>query len=176
VGFIKKVIGKVKLPEPEGWNPEKDQFNLPFAIELKEDWHIHWADIRIEMTSENFDGFAQAIIKSYERWTKDGKPETLPEMKRYGEYPGEEGLDHFKTDVRNQPKTNDGKTRFHFKKFPRTERGKLYFEPVFQIELQKAREDAKEGWYHLHYKNFRIEIGKKQLKEMSEVMKDSIEK
>jgi len=175
VGFIEKITGRVKLPEPEGWNPEKDQFNLPFAIELKEDWHMHWADIRIEMTSEDFEGFAKGVIKAYENWTKDGKPETLPEMKRYGEHPDEEGLDHFKTDVRNEPKTKTGKTRFHFKKFPRTEGGKLYFEPVFQIEFQKARDDARNGWYHLHYKNFRIEIGRKQLEEMSKAMKDSVE-
>ena len=172
MGFIEKITGKVNLPEPEGWNPEKDQFNLPFAVELKEDWHIHWGDIRIEMTSDDFDGFAQAIIKAHGEWVKDGKPETLPEMKRYGEYPGEEGMDHFKTEERNQPKTKDGKTRFHFRKFPRTEKGKLFFDSVFQVELQKVRDDAPNGWYHLHYKNFRIEIGKKQLQQMREAMKE----
>jgi hypothetical protein len=172
VGFIERVIGKAKLPEPEGWNPEKDQFNLPFAIELKEDWHIHWADIRIEMTSDDFDGFAQAVIQAYDRWKKDGKPETLPEMKRYGEFPGEEGFDHFKPEERNQAISKNGKTRFHFRKFPRTDSGKLFFDPIFQVELQKARDDAPNGWYHLHYKNFRIEIGEKQLKDMTDAMTD----
>ena len=37
MGDIAKVVGTIKLPEPEGWNPPKGQFNLPFAIELKED-------------------------------------------------------------------------------------------------------------------------------------------
>lgn len=175
MGFIEKITGKVKLPEPNGWNPEKNQFNLPFAIELKENWHLHWADIRIEMMSEDFEGFAKAIDSAYKKWVNDGKPETLNEMKRYGEWPGEEGMDHFKTEDRNNPKTKDGKTRFHFKKFPRTEGGELYFDPVFQIELQKARHDAKDGWYHLHYKNFRIEMGRKQLQEMAQAMKDSVD-
>ena len=173
MGFIEKITGKVKLPDPEGWEPEKEQFNLPFAIELKEDWHIHWADIRIEMTSDDFDGFAESVTKAHERWIKDGKPETLHEMKRYGEYPGEEGFDHFKKEERNEAIAKNGKTRFHFRKFPRTEKGNMYFDPVFQVELQKARSDAKDGWYHLHYKNFRIEISKKQLQEMREAMKEN---
>ena len=163
MGHIKKIVGKVKLPEPGGWDPEKGQFNLPFAIELRECWHIHWADMRIEMTSEDFEPFAKAIHQAYQNWVTDGKPEILSEMKRYGEWPGEEGLDHFKE--RNMPKTKSRSTRFHYKKFPRTESGKLYFEPVFQVELQEA------GWYHLHYKNFRLELGKDQLKNMVNAMK-----
>jgi len=169
MGDIAKVAGTMKLPEPEGWNPPKGQFNLPFAIELKEDWHIHWADMRIEMTSKDFEGFALAIGKSYEQWKKDGKPETLPEMKRYGVWPGEDGMDHFKGDDRNNPYSPSNELRFHFKKFPRTETGKLFFEPIFQIELQKA------GWYHLHYKNFRIEMNKQMLKEMSEIFNKATE-
>jgi len=43
------------------------------------------------------------------------------------------------------------------------------FEPVFQIELQKA------GWYHLHYKNFRIEMNKQMLKEMCEIFNKAVE-
>ena len=43
------------------------------------------------------------------------------------------------------------------------------FEPVFQIELQKA------GWYYLHYKNFRIEMNKQMLKEMSEIFNKAVE-
>ena len=109
MGDIKKITAKVDLPEPGGWDPEKDQFNLPFAIELKENWHVHWADIRIEMTSEDFEGFAKSIIAAYENWEKDGKPPILPEMKRYSEYPDEEGFDHFKNDDRNNPKNNSGK-------------------------------------------------------------------
>ena len=176
MGDIKKITAKVDLPEPGGWDPEKDQFNLPFAIELKENWHVHWADIRIEMTSEDFEGFAKSIIAAYENWEKDGKPPVLPEMKRYSEYPDEEGFDHFKNDDRNNPRNNSGKPRFHFKKFPRTESGKQYFDPTFQIELQKPRPDAPNGWYHLHYKNFRIEIGRKQLIEMAEAFQNSLKK
>ena len=120
-------------------------------------------------------GFAKSIISAYENWKKDGKPPVLPDMKRYGEYPDEEDFDHFKFNDRNNPKNKSGKTRFHFKKFPRTENGKLHFDPSFQIELQKSRSDAPDGWYHLHYKNFRIEIGRKQLKEMAKAFQDSLE-
>jgi len=164
MGDIAKITARVPLPKPEGWNPENGQFHLPFAIELREDWHIHWGDIRIEMTSEDFEGFAIAMADAYKEWIKDGKPEILNEMKRYGEWPGEEGMDHFKKDDRNNPITPSNKTRFHFKSFPRTESGKLYFDPVCQIELQKA------GWFHIHYKNFRLELNRDQLRRLGEAM------
>lgn len=167
MGDIAKITAKVQLPIPRGWDPSNGQFFLPFAIELKEDWHIHWGDIRIEMTSEDFEGFAIAMANAYKEWIKDGKPSTLDEMKRYATWPGEEGLDHFKKEDRNNPLTPANKTRFHFKSFPRTESGRLYTDHICQIELQKA------GWFHIHYKNFRIELSRDQLKNLGEAMLDS---
>ena len=48
MGHIAKITAKVELPNPEGWDMEKEQFNLPFTVELKENIHsIGSPDIEI---------------------------------------------------------------------------------------------------------------------------------
>lgn len=171
MGHIAKITGKVDLSYPQGWDMEKEQFNLPFTVELKENFHLHWQDVRIEMMPEDFDNFVEAMIKAREGWIKDGKPKELPETKRYGWWPGEEGYDFDKD--RDKKLNKNSEPCHHFKLFPRTESGNLNFDSVFQIELQVN------GQYHIHYKNFRIELGKNQFKKMAEAMKkssDSVEK
>ena len=43
------------MTDPEGWDPQNDQFNLPFTVELKENFHLHWQDMRIEMMPDDFE-------------------------------------------------------------------------------------------------------------------------
>jgi len=167
MGNIKKITGKIDLHEPAGWDPEKGQFNLPFTIELKENFHIHWHDIRIEMMPEDFENFFHAINKAYHEWVKDGKPKELQKIKRYGWWPGEEGFDFYLDRDRKHNKNNE--PCHHFRIFPRTEMGKIYFDSIFQIELQKTDQ------YHIHYKNFRLELGKERLKNMAEAMINSFD-
>ena len=167
MGNIIKIISKEILPDPAGWEPMKDQYNLPFTVELKENFHIHWQDIRIEMMPNDFENFVKALNDAYERWSKDNKPKESSEMKRYGWWPGEEEYDFYKD--RDQKYTKNNQLRHHFQKFPRTESGKLYFDSIFQIELQQA------GQYHIHYKNFRLELGKNRLKKMAKAMSNSID-
>ena len=159
MGNIKKIIATSKLPAPKGWDPENDQFNLPFTIELKENFHLHWQDLRIEMMPDDFENFANSIWNAYQRWKQDGKPQELDEMKRYGWWSGEDGYDFYED--RDKEHNLNGEPCHHFRKFPRTESGKLFFDSVFQIELQRT------GQYHIHYKNLRIELGPKRLKEMA---------
>lgn len=166
MGDIVKICGRLEMEEPEGWNPEKGQFNLPFTIELKENFHIHWQDIRIEMMPDDFEKFYQAITEAYKRWTNDGKPKELKTMKRYGWWPGENDYDFYNDRDKKYTKTNE--LCHHFKKFPRTERGELFFDSVFQIELQKA------GQYHIHYKNFRLELGRKRLNQLTQTMLEAV--
>ena len=167
LGDIEKISAKVTLKDPEGWDPENDQFNLPFTVELKENFHVHWQDMRIEMMPDDFENFAKSIHNAYEKWKSDGKPKELESMKRYGFWPGEEEFDF--REQRDEKYNKNNELCHHFKKFPRTESGELFFDPIFQIELQKA------GWYHLHYKNFRIEMNKQMLKEMSKTFNKATE-
>lgn len=167
MGDIEKIPASVTIQDPDGWEPEKEQFNLPFTVELKENFHIHWQDIRIEMMPEDFEDFAVAINSAYEKWKKDGKPKELETMKRYGWWPGEEGFEFH--DDRDKKLNKNDEPCHHFRKFPRTESGELFFDTKFQVELQKASQ------YHIHYKNFRIELGKNRLKDMAKAMSKAFE-
>lgn len=168
MGHIAKILGKLKMDGPEGWKPEKGQYNLPFTVELKENIHIHWQDLRIEMMPEDFDDFVEAINKAHGRWEEDGKPKELDEMKRYGWWPNEEGYEWGQH--RYEKHNKEGDLCHNFRTFPRTEHGELKFDNVFQIELQK------DGQYHLHYKNFRFEMGKERFDKISELMRNASKK
>ena len=69
----------------------------------------------------------------------------------------------------NMPLNKNDEPCHHFRKFPRTESGELFFDTKFQVELQKASQ------YHIHYKNFRIELGKNRLKDMAKAMSKAFE-
>ena len=160
MGSIKKIVGKVDLGEPDH-NPTEGKWNLPFAVELHENIHIHWQDIRIEMDTEDFEEFALSIANAYKNWKDDGSPKGLSATKWYGRWVGEENMHFYKDRL---TKINAlGKTSHLFRKFPRTESGKKYYDGVFQIEKQNG-----DGRYHIHYKNFRWELGKKQCKQVAE--------
>ncbi len=154
MGNISEILGKAVFPKPNGWDMEKEQFNLPYTVELKENIHIHWQDIRVEMDALDFDEFAVSIASAHKQWKSDGRKTESENMIRYGFWPGEEDY-HFSKD-RSKKLNAYGKPCHHYRVFPRTEMGKLYYDNVFQIELQKN------GQFHIHYKNFRWELGIKQ--------------
>lgn len=162
MGHIAKILGKFRMDGPNGWNPDKGQYNLPFTVELKENIHIHWQDLRIEMMPEDFDDFVEALNKAHERWEEDGRPQELEEMKRYGWWPGEEGYDWGQD--RYEKYNKEGELCHNFRTFPRTEHEDLSFDNLFQIELQKNSQ------YHIHYKNFRFEMGKERFNHIAHLM------
>ena len=168
MGNIEKIVSKVSLPDPAGWDPKNDQMNLPFTVELKENFHIHWQDIRIEMMPEDFENFVLALTKAYESWKKDGRPSELNNMKRYGCWTGEENNDFHKE--RDKQYNEKNELCHHFRKFPRTESGKLFFDSILQIEKQKP------GQYHIHYKNFRLELTEERFKKICNALVDSIDR
>jgi len=151
MGDIRTILARVETPQTDGWNPCAESYCLPFTVELREDFHIHWQDIRLEIRPEDFEKLVTALNRAYELWCADGKPKTQKKMVRYGWWPGEEQYD-FGRD-RGARLNRENETCHHFSLFPRTEGGALYFDTVLQIELQ-AR-----GQYHIHYKNFRWELG-----------------
>jgi len=146
MGNIRKILGKFLLPN-RGWRPKENSYNLPFSIELKENFHIHWQDMRIEMEAKDFGFFYSAMHCAAAAWIDDGMPDRLKRMRRYGWWRGEKDR-HFVRDRNKEPGHN-------FQIFPRTEKGDLIYDNAIQLERQKN------GQYHLHWKNFRFEFGKK---------------
>lgn len=162
MGNIVKILDSVDLDEPDGWDPDDGQFNLPFTVELKEDFHLHWQDVRLEMDADDFDEFAHAVCAAHDRWKTDGEPKTLEETRRYGWWPGEEKYDFL--DDRDEKYTEDGELCHHYRSFPRTEHGELYYDDIFQVELQAH------GWCHIHYKNLRLELGEQRFRKLALAM------
>lgn len=166
MGDIKEVLAEVELKKPAGWNPKDGQFNLPFSVELCENFHIHWQDVRLEMMADDFDSFACAIAKAHEKWVRDGRPKTLDKTKWYGAWVDEEELDFSKDrGVRSNKK---GQPCHHFRIFPRTQSRKLHMDSKFVIELQKH------GWLHIHHKNFRLELDKNSLRELAKAFNKAV--
>ncbi len=162
MGNIAKIVGKIDLGKPDS-NPKEGKWNIPFSVELREDIHIHWQDIRIEMTAQDFDDFCTSLNNAHKVWVDMGKPNTSDKVCWMGRWVGEDTLDHYKD--RLQKLDSKGRLRHHFKYFPRTQGDKLYYDNVFIIEKQKG-----DGRYHFHYKNFRWELGKKQAKQIANLM------
>ena len=165
MGHIQKILAKTEMKKPAGWNPDQEDYNLPFTVELKEDFHIHWQDIRIEMAAEDFSAFAGAVSEAHKRWIDDGRPKKLSKMKRYGWWPGEDKDGFFKE--RYESHNKRGEPCHHVRVFPRTESGKLFFDNVFQIELQEK------GQLHIHYKNFRWELGENTFKQIASAVDEA---
>ena len=162
MGSIAKIEGKVDLGPPDH-NVLEGKWNLPFAIELKENIHIHWQDIRIEMNVQDFEAYATAMINALNEWKKIGKPKSLPQCNWLARWPGEETYHFYKDRLKRL--NIFGKLCHHFRNFPRTEGGKRINDNCFQIERQTK------GQYHIHYKNFRWELGAKQAKRIAEAFK-----
>jgi hypothetical protein len=169
VGNIKDILANRAMPDQRlGWDPKAQSFNLPFTIEQREDIHIHWQDTRLEMDASDFDSFAEAVAKAREAWIKAGRPHKMEKTARRATWPGEESLDFRKDrDVKKDP---FGRLRHHFRRFPRTESGKLNRDSVLQIELQ-ANEQV-----HLHYRNLRIEMGIGTMIQWGQCLADAVMK
>jgi len=152
MGHISNIPIKIDTGESE-FNLEKERWSLPFSIELsKEAFHIHWQDVRIELDDVSFEKFYLSFKKAYEEWVRLKKPKTSKSVIFLSKWLGEEEFSHYKN--RNIKINKSGKLRHHFQKFPRTESGKVYYDNIFQVEKQEG------GQYHIHYRNFRWELGK----------------
>ena len=145
MGDIEKISGKVELSDPEGWNPKNEQFNLQLNEETRKYGELNnRMDKTLQDRSKilenivdnqddinklsNIENFHNAIHDAYLSWVKDGKPSELDNVKRYGYWPGEESYDFHKD--RDKQKTIENKPCHHFRKFPRTQAGKLFFDSI----------------------------------------------
>jgi len=160
MGNIKKIVGKTDLGENK-FNTAEQKWCLPFHIELKENIHIHWQNIRMEMDITDFINFVASLYTAYQRWIEIGMPNTSDKAIYLGNWVGEEDYDFNKD--RDIKYSKGNKLRHHFRNFPRTEGEKLHYDNACQVELQKGQQ------YHIHYKNFRIELGEREMKEIAKI-------
>jgi len=54
--------------------PKTRYYNDFFTIEVCENFHIHWRNMRIQMTDKEFEVFSKAMMNSYRKWELMKKP------------------------------------------------------------------------------------------------------
>jgi len=68
MGLVKKILALTKV------EPVSTIYSDHFTLELSEDFHLHFRNIRFEMDDEEFHQFYKLVKDGYKRWKKLGKP------------------------------------------------------------------------------------------------------
>jgi len=72
MGNTIKILAEKKL------KAVSDIYSDMHTIERCEDFHLHWRNLRMIFTKEEFEEFCKAVIFAYNNWQKQGKPEPVP--------------------------------------------------------------------------------------------------
>ena len=72
MGRIKKLLVSKKI------RAESDIYKDMHTLEICEDFHLHWRNLRMLFNKEEFDKFCKAVNHAWTKWQRQGKPE--PEM------------------------------------------------------------------------------------------------
>jgi len=119
------------------------------VIELAENFHLHYRNYRLEMDHVEFELMARAFIKAYAHWCLRGCPESVTYEKR-----GDRNIFLATSQLPAMPsfanlETNIGSTR---------------------VELQEWMD-----YFHVHYKDFRLEFNREEYEAFSEVVSEGYE-
>lgn len=119
------------------------------VVELAENFHLHYRNYRLEMDHVEFELMARAFIKAYAHWCLRG----CPESSDY-EQEGDKNVFLATSQLPAMPsfantKTNIGSTR---------------------VELQEWID-----YFHIHYKDFRLEFNREEFQAFSEVVSEGYE-
>ena len=73
MGHVDKMLSEVKTSDKTRY------YNDFFSIEVCENFHIHWRNMRLQLTSEEFKILSEAMNEAYTRWELLRKPYPYPE-------------------------------------------------------------------------------------------------
>jgi hypothetical protein len=73
-------MGKVILPLSEGELSEKTIFDKRFVIECCETFHLHWRNLRLELSAENWLQLVDAFETGIAKWRAHGSPRSHPHL------------------------------------------------------------------------------------------------
>ena len=119
------------------------------VLELAENFHLHYRNYRLEMDHVEFELMARAFIKAYAHWCFRGCPESSDYEKE-----GDKNIFLATSQLPALPsfanlETNVGSTR---------------------VELQEWID-----YFHIHYKDFRLEFNRAEYQAFSEVVSEGYE-
>jgi len=122
------------------------------SIERCEDFHIHWRNLRIELSQQEFEQFCQGIYLAYFNWNKRGRLPPEPDKDWKSINPD---YLYIIPDI-----------GYETQKYPTR----------IVIEEQKVPDWKKAitpTWIHLHYKCFRFDLSKEEFLELAEVIEEA---
>jgi GT2 family glycosyltransferase len=73
-------MGKVILPLSEGDLSEKTIFDRRFVIECCETFHLHWRNLRLELSADNWIQLVEAFETGIAKWRAHGSPRSHPHL------------------------------------------------------------------------------------------------
>jgi hypothetical protein len=73
-------MGKVILPLSEGELSEKTIFDRRFVIECCENFHLHWRNLRLELSADNWIQLVEAFEAGIAKWRAHGSPRSHPHL------------------------------------------------------------------------------------------------
>lgn len=135
MGHVDKVLGKVITSK------ETKYYNDFFSIEVCENFHLHWRNMRLQFTPEEFQILASAMRAALTRWELLRKPYPYPEtiylIKPWGTLPKEQ-LFSDEIKIEQQVKNpNLPEIHFHYKN------ARIDLSKDELLELKKVFEDVK---------------------------------
>ncbi len=119
---------------------ESDIYSDFLSLEICENFHIHWRNLRMLFNKEEFEIFCKSVISSYRAWVLARKPN--PEIgKSLPEY-----LYSGKINPIHGERPND-----------------------FAIEVQGDLPYMPKNFIHLHYKSLRLDVSHKEFLELADL-------
>jgi len=73
MGRVKKLLHTAKL------KPVADRYSDMYSVEVCEDFHIHWRNLRLQFDQREWIEFVQVVMASWEEWRKIGGPAPHPD-------------------------------------------------------------------------------------------------
>ena len=73
-------MGKVILPLSEGELSDKTIFDRRFVIECCETFHLHWRNLRLELSADNWLQLVEAFETGIAKWRAHGSPRSHPHL------------------------------------------------------------------------------------------------
>jgi len=73
-------VGKVILPLSEGELSDKTIFDRRFVIECCETFHLHWRNLRLELSADNWIQLVEAFEQGIAKWRAHGSPRSHPHL------------------------------------------------------------------------------------------------
>jgi len=147
-------MGHTLLPLADKKIGEKAIFNNRFVVEIAETVHVHYRNLRINMSLVDWESMARGMSDSLRRWMERGKPEP-----KEGQH-----IELCRKEVASVPLNSDYcKVNLNKNLYAENE-GRIYADGA---ELDEAQ------YIHLKLRDLRLELTKEEFKVLAEAVREA---